>query len=448
MPRSILLSLVVLAACFDNPPDAEAESSSSGEAGTGSGTSADASTSASTSVASDPEGSGSGSNDGSSSDDGSGESSTTGVPACTLSGTWENVLDDEGPSGVGAQGRGMEVAADGTVYITGNADGHWLVRKSSDRGGSWDPVDDWMGEASEGGATPGGVAFADDGTVFVSGVFGPEGQSSRRIVRRSEDGQTWTTVEDFQLEFAFDTFVSAIAMATDGTIFTAGHADSSQGGRWIVRRSEDDGDTWAIDDDFQQFAGTLCLPRDIVAVQDGTMLASGHCFQDPDFMNSIWTVRRRSGAGWATVDQQGVGAFGGQGAANGAFSRSRMFVAGAVVEVSDSYWTIRVSDDGTSWSTLDSWTSPAGGARASAILDHGDGTLLALGSESGTVPTAVTRRSDDDGASWETIETYTYVQGLYGGPLVMSGNGDVYTGAIGLAEGGINHWLVRRMSCD
>jgi hypothetical protein len=449
MPRSILMSLVVLAACFDNPPDADGEGSSSGDGSSGPGTSAATGTSASTSDASGPDGSGSASSEASGS--GSSDDTTTGAPACALSGTWENVLDDEGESGMGAQGRGMEVADDGTVYITGNIDGHWLVRRSSDRGSSWDGVDDYTGEGGVNSpATPGGVAFAADGTVFVSGVLGGEvGQSSSRIVRRSADGATWSTVENFQLEFGFDTFASGIAVASDGTVFTAGHADSSQGGRWIVRRSDDGGDSWVTDDDFQQFDGVLCLPRDIVAVADGTMLASGHCFQDPDFMGSLWTVRRRTARGWTTVDQQGMDqGFGDQGAANGAFSSSRSFVAGAVIDVTDSHWTIRVSDDGTTWSTLDDWTSPAGGARAVAILDHGDGTLLALGSETGTVPTTVTRRSDDEGASWETIETYTYVQGLYGGPLVMSPNGDVYTGAIALADGGINHWLVRRMSCD
>jgi hypothetical protein len=115
--------------------------------------------------------------------------------------------------------------------------------------------------------------------------------------------------------------------------------------------------------------------------------------------------------------------------------------------MTDSRWTIRTSDDGVAWETLDDWASEAGGARAVAIYERGD-TLIALGSETGAVPTIVTRRSDDDGATWERIDTYTYDAGIYGGPLAASDDGDLYTSGIGLAGGGLNHWIVRRMACE
>src|SRR4029453_6110043 len=98
---------------------------------------------------------------------------------------------------------------------------------------------------------------------------------SHRIVRRStDDGASWDEVENYQLETGYDTFVSAIAIASDGALYTTGQAGSSQGGRWVTRRSEDSGESWTTDDDYQRDDGQLCLPRDVFAFSDGSIYAS------------------------------------------------------------------------------------------------------------------------------------------------------------------------------
>src|SRR5690242_14487710 len=164
--------LFVPLACFDDPPDAGAESSEGGSDVSSTDAPTTTSASTSTSATSDPDGSGS--SDAESSSGSSDESSTTEARPCTLSGTWDVVLDDAGASGNGAQGRGVLGTTAGTIYATGNADGHWLVRRSEDHGATWEIVDDVAARVSGGGAVPGGPARAEDGTMFVIGLVGDD----------------------------------------------------------------------------------------------------------------------------------------------------------------------------------------------------------------------------------------------------------------------------------
>jgi hypothetical protein len=398
-----------------------------------------------------------GSSDGAdaSSDDGS----STGVADCTLSSEWE-IVEDWTPSPTeGAKSGGIGFAPTGEIYVGGAIEpvpneGRWLVRKSVDDGASWETVDDFELVPGLGGGA-GGPVFDGDGRVFVVGAAGHDQDQSHRIVRRSDDGgASWETVDDFSHAAGYASYAGGIAIGSDGTLWTVGQSGSATAAHWIVRTSSDGGDSWSTADDFQLVAGQICLPSGVDVMPDAAPVVAGRCFVSMTEMH--WIVRTMDGGGgWATIDELVLGS---------SSSASAPFVAGDRVWVGGSatidgvgHWLVRRSDDGSSWETIDDWvddggvgTGMPGFVSAGAVVEHGDGVVLATGtrSEAGTPPRAITRRSDDDGATWETIDDFAYGSAIYIGDLAIAPNRSVYNSGIALGDDGRAHWFLRRLSCD
>src|SRR5207253_10704396 len=108
----------------------------------------------------------------------------------------------------------------------------WLVRRSTDGGATWSNVDTFQLSSSESsvamgiGATASGIFVVGSASAVNKGVT-----SSHWIVRKSTDGgNSWTTVDDYQLAPDSGSQARCIAKDANGNLFVAG----SGAGKWIV----------------------------------------------------------------------------------------------------------------------------------------------------------------------------------------------------------------------
>jgi hypothetical protein len=379
------------------------------------------------------------------------ESTDTGVVPCVLGDAWE-IVDEWTPSPPeGAASRGIGFGADGAIYVAGSVEPtpetpRWIVRKSIDDGASWDIVDDF--ELVPGlGSGGGDVAVADDGRVYVLGGATAVGTETHRIVRRSADGgASWETIDDFVYAPGYASYSSSLAIAPDGSIWTTGQGGSATSSHWIVRTSADGGDSWETVDDFQLVLGQVSLPSSVAFTPDGEPFVSGRGFAAPE--ESHWIVRSTAAAGtWTTVDDfmpdEGAGAA-------QAFTSDRMWIAGAMFVDGVQHWVIRRAETIDAWTTIDDYTEPGAGLGAVGVLDLGDGLVLATGTRTavGDPPRAITRRSFDDGDTWETIDEYEFGAAIYAGGMRVAPDGDVWQSSLAVDDENRKHWHVRRIACE
>ena len=140
----------------------------------------------------------------------------------------------------------MAIGADssGSIYVVGSASvpfksgsrAHWIARKSTDGGNSWTTVDGYQLEADNSSQARAFVTDAN-GNLFVAGqgnqgVYGGTSSPEHWVVRKSADrGSSWTTVDVFQYG-DYSTVPNAIAADPFGRVFVGGSAV----GHWLIKR--------------------------------------------------------------------------------------------------------------------------------------------------------------------------------------------------------------------
>src|SRR5262249_23939283 len=139
---------------------------------------------------------------------------------------------------------------------------------------------------------------------------GTTGSSRAWIVRRSlNGGNTWQTVNTFQLTSGWAS-AAGIAADASGHLYVVGNAlgaavKGNSWRHWVVRRSADGGNSWATIDDFQLDTNNNSYARRFVAAANGTFYVAGSALVGPNdgtFRNSHWVVRKsvNGGATWTT----------------------------------------------------------------------------------------------------------------------------------------------------
>ena len=133
----------------------------------------------------------------------------------------------------------LYVAGWGNAVSQNTLRSHWIVRKGSPGGTGWTTVDQYQYPGSNGWAR--GIAVAPNGDVHVTGYGGG---SPRRWITRQRSAATglWSTTDDFVHPVNPRTFGNAITADPFGNVFSAGFAGSPADGsiftlhNWLVRR--------------------------------------------------------------------------------------------------------------------------------------------------------------------------------------------------------------------
>jgi len=161
----------------------------------------------------------------------------------------------------GGQARSVLVAGNGDVFVAGSAysqktyKNHWVVRRSTDGGGTWTIVDD----VAPGGTQAAAHGIAEDGRggFLACGYVmqkQPDGSFKQHwIVRRGnlvtktirQKGQTlttlvweWATIDDYQIAPGQNAWANVVTVDAQGNVFTSGSGRDGQGiERMVVRTS-------------------------------------------------------------------------------------------------------------------------------------------------------------------------------------------------------------------
>lgn len=216
-------------------------------------------------------------------------------------GAWSLVSNYELETGSDAEAFGVAVGPDNEVYAVGSGedDGskHWVARRSADLAASFSPLSTGPGERFQyvdgADAEARAVVVGSDGATYVAG-WASDGSARRWITRKSSDGgETWTTVDDFQLVSGSDAEPRSLAVDSTGAFYAAGYASDGTARRWIVRKSRADGESWQTIDDFQLADGETASAMGIAVRTDGTIFVTGEAT-----VGGVkhWVTRRSSGA--------------------------------------------------------------------------------------------------------------------------------------------------------
>jgi hypothetical protein len=255
-------------------------------------------------------------------------------------------------------------------------------------------------------------------------------------------GQTWQTVDDFQLVPGYQSIVQAMAKDPSGNLYAAGYAviDAKADEVAVIKKSSDGGATWSVMDAFSHGAAKSWVSYSgITSDAAGTLYAAGYDSYTP---NGSWFVRRSLDGGltWQTVDTLNLSVTASPHAV-ATDAAGNVFVAGA----DHGSWIVRKSaDGGNSWSTTDSF-NPGNGAYASGVFCHPTAGIFVAGygtATSGTGRRTTTqqywyvRRSLNGGATWTTVDAY--VGGTANG-IGADASGNIH--AVGYNG---THWIVRK----
>ncbi len=264
---------------------------------------------------------------------------------------WETV-DDFAPAGGNAEAHGIAVDAGGRVYVVGTANGHGIVRRSVDSGANWTTQDDFL-YAGGSNNVFNAVVVDSSGAVFVGGVA--EASWIRHwIVRRSTDqGVTWATVDDYFAprigpEEGIDGAVYSLSTDGQGRVFGAGlmRPTGPSYNSWMVRASSPGGTNWdtklLLFSFYDQVGQIRCAGENVYV--------TGAVANDVS-ANGLILRSSDDGATWATNSE----VLGGVHWAITADSAGYLYTAGATWNNSTSVvWLVRqAAPGGTNWTILD-----------------------------------------------------------------------------------------------
>jgi len=141
----------------------------------------------------------------------------------------------------------------GYAKMTGGSTKVWIARLSQDGGGTWTTVDAYSKNIAYDSAAQSAV-IASDGTLYVAGI-GKDVSGGFWTVRKSTDsGTTWSTVRSNQFQPGYDSIAKTMAIGSTGNVYAAGTAGSSTAYLWRIEYSSDAGSTWTSVDINSQIA--------------------------------------------------------------------------------------------------------------------------------------------------------------------------------------------------
>ena len=262
----------------------------------------------------------------------------------------------------------------------------------------------------------------------------------------------WTMQDEWTFAAAYNTDLRSLAIKNN-YLFSIGEAGLSSTAAWCyVRRSDDDGKTWKTVDLYRPASSDkVCRPF-MVRTWSSTVISCGLTY---DSLNvGKWMMRRSTDNGetWQTVDDSWRLATGKHASCKSIKKiGNKIFAAGSAQDSSSVYHLIikRSDDDGASWQTVDDQQSISGeglGAAGRYIATIGTDIYVSATSTVNSVSGMVTRVSSDGGTTWSTVDTPWYYQA---GKTVaswdfMAQGGSLFRSIYSQNSANIYKWLIQK----
>jgi hypothetical protein len=191
-------------------------------------------------------------------------------------------------------------------YTIQGGDTAWYVRKSVDRGLSWNVVDTYRYDATTTLMTPTGIAADNHGNVYVAGYGRRDytvgtGKSATRysqmkwLVRKGANrGTNWSTIGAFGERQYVHNMARGIAVDSSDNVYVAGFDASEAPSRWVTRKFTAATSAWSISDDFRLVSGHYSEGRQLATGPWGGVFAIGSSFDvnGTGTGGSNWIVRK------------------------------------------------------------------------------------------------------------------------------------------------------------
>jgi hypothetical protein len=241
----------------------------------------------------------------------------------------------------------------------------------------------------------------------------------------------------------------------------AGGGLSGTGYTWITRMSPRGGTSWSTVDTYTYPGGSQAVNIATTTDSLGNIYCGGWGLNIPAGSISIPAgsqhsiVRKSSNAGetWITVDDYiPTGATGAQCHGMGTDLLGNIYALIWLYTTSSATtWIVRKStDQGATWNTVDSYIFPGGSGANQPIGMTVDsaGNIYVLGQSqisSGSFQW-VTRKSPDNGTTWTTVDIFQYQSGQSAGPsgITVDNAGNIYTVGYGTTSTSARYWIVRQ----
>ncbi len=378
----------------------------------------------------------------------------------TLAQSWLTVADFQvgdvpNSGGLLSVANAMAVDAQNTLYVAGRGTDttgrrHGLVTRSSDAGGTWTLIDDYL-YPTDTAMTFTAIGLDAQRNLYAVGWAGIN-QNTRLIVRKSaDDGATWFTTLDVSIPNGFnpDSYTAPVGtpgFATDasGAIYVTAAAVPPKGS--FVLRSTDAGATWfSVTEGGGHVQGIVSTAAGLFAADSG---------------DGPWGVVKTSvsgGINWPVVNSYTPPGFNGSGAlqALGSDQLGNLYVGGfASISVTvkkttttTPNWVVQKgTNGGTTWSTLALMPTGTAPSLNAVGADHA-GSLYAVGAATfpgNTYAHWLVQKSVNQGASWTLVEDFQYPYNGSGVTSVAKAIICDQTGTVFVCGTGRNHWIVRK----
>lgn len=363
---------------------------------------------------------------------GSAGGGTGGAGPCTLGTSWQ-VVDDytfAAPEptfvvGIAADSAGNVIA----IGLGKQGTMKGLVRKTEDGGASWQ-------NATWTSGLPNDAAADAAGNVYVIA-----GDTAGRVLRKSSNaGDSWTDIDTIPPNSSGPTEpcnTGFVAVGANGVIVDGASCDLSG---WIVRKSSD-GVTFQDAFGFQPLAGKIARMQDVGVGPGGEAFATGSSQDATDATH--WTTLTEGAATASVSDDFQLAA--GQSANGRKFSgTTQLTVAGFASDGATTQGFLRRLE-GTTWTTIDTFPT-----RIQDAVQVENQIVVTGEIEENGINRVVTRISNDGGTSFAPLDEYEYVAGKQTHPsaLTRDPQGNVYASIGAQDADDVNHWIVRKLSCQ
>lgn len=346
--------------------------------------------------------------------------------------------------------QGFTITSNGTLLASGGArDGwmgsppaDWVTVQSTDGGTSWTPTSLNTSLGLTGTQMPDGlpiVAHPSNGSVMAIGY---ENYGDRiRTALSTDNGSSWTEKGISTFLWSFYGSIQKLVRSSSNTLYSLCSYALPDGvwASWVIRRSTDNGLTWTSVDEVESASSGSPQASSFLIGHDGALYAGGA-------VDTNLIVRRSTdGLSWNTVFSA---ALAGTSLNKPVLlvARGSSETLGAFTDTVNENILIEGTSDGTTWTLKKTFSLPTGVDQVEATGFSVDSVgILWLATEelvnTGSLRTSVLYRSADFGVTWTEVKRGSTISGWntttlfkldpQGHPVFWAKTGDLLTSADG-----------------
>ncbi len=326
---------------------------------------------------------------------------------------------------------------------------YWLFGKSSDGGLNWEVKDTYQGVEYNAMARD---ILVDGTRVLVAGYYNDD----EWLIRKSDDsGTSFSNVDTYTIASNKIGVATRIRKGNLGYYYAVGYMEDADNDYHMIIRRSTDGNSWSSVIDYSNGAGNSAYGYDVAVNSSGDLFAA---LMVSAGGSSAWNIRKLPAGQktWEKVDNYSTGDSLNSAAYAIAIDKyDRIFAAGfADDNDGDDRLTVRKStDNGKTWSVSLRSTDTIGNARDLMVDDEGYVYVVGFDRLSASAPSrSVAYKSTDGGVSWTKIDVYTNSVNASGDAVslgaAIDNEGNIYTAGFHDDENGIAGGLLRRLLCS